>query len=208
MKKIFITIFVFVSTFTTAQTEEIDSLKLNESVKLISIGTKIGMPNLISLNGEITLPFLNNHFAPYIDYGAFNLDINDVESNLNYSEFGINFYFSNKGKGLYASVGKTQLDSEFTFKNLTFEENGEKVIGSAKTNLDINTLNLKLGLKTGGSFYFKFEIGYGIGSVPDSIDFTAISNGITESFSEDVPTIPGLSSRGLLISNFGFGLSF
>lgn len=208
MKKILITIFVFVSTFTTAQTEEIDSLKLNESVKLISIGTKIGMPNLISLNGEITIPFLNNHFAPYIDYGAFNLEINDVDSNLNYTEYGINIYFSNKGKGFYTSVGKAQLGSEFTFKNLTFEENGIKEIGSAKTNLDINTLNLKLGLKTGGSFYFKFEIGYGIGSIPDSIDFTAISNGITESFSEDVPTIPGLSSGGLLISNFGFGLSF
>jgi hypothetical protein len=47
-----------------------------------------------------------------------------------------------------------------------------------------------------------------MGSIPDSIDFIATSNGITESFSEDVPAIPGLSSGGLLISNFGFGLSF
>ena len=208
MKKLFITIFVLFSIITNAQTEAIDSLKLNENVKLISIGAKIGMPNLISLNGEIILPFLNNHFAPYIDFGAFNLDIDDVESNINYSEYGINFYFSGKGKGFYASAGKAQLDSEFTFNNLTFEENGITQIGSATTNLDINTLNLKLGLKTGGPFYFKFEIGYGIGSIPESIDFTAISDGITESFSEDVPTIPGLSSGGLLISNFGFGLSF
>ena len=47
-----------------------------------------------------------------------------------------------------------------------------------------------------------------MGSIPESIDFIATSNGITESFSEDVPAIPGLSSAGLLISNFGFGLSF
>ena len=55
---------------------------------------------------------------------------------------------------------------------------------------------------------FRSEIGYGMGSISDSIDFIATSNGITESFSEDVPAIPGLSSAGLLISNFGFGLSF
>jgi hypothetical protein len=47
-----------------------------------------------------------------------------------------------------------------------------------------------------------------MGSIPESIDFIETSNGITESFSEDVPAIPGLSSGGLLISNFGFGLSF
>jgi len=92
--------------------------------------------------------------------------------------------------------------------NLIFEENGVSQIGSAKTNLDINTLNLKLGFKTGGSIYFRIEIGYGMGSIPESIDFIETSNGITESFSEDVPAIPGLSSGGLLISNFGFGLSF
>ena len=208
MKKLFFLLFTLTSLISYSQSEEIDSLKIEDKSKLISLGAKIGIPNLASLNGEIILPILDNHFAPYIDYGAFNLDIDDTESDLNYAEYGINFYFSNKVKGLYAGAGIAQLDSEFTFNNLTFEENGVSQIGSAKTNLDINTLNLKLGFRTGGSIYFRFEIGYGMGSIPDSIDFVATSNGITESFSEEVPAIPGLSSEGLLISNFGFGLSF
>lgn len=208
MKNLFFLIFTLTSILSFSQSEEIDTLKIEDKSRLISLGAKIGVPNLASLNGEIVLPILDNHFAPYIDYGAFSLDIEDTESSLNYTEYGINFYFSNNGKGLYASAGIAQLDSEFTFNNLTFEENGVSQIGSAKTNLDINTLNLKLGIKTGGSIYFRFEIGYGMGSIPESIDFIATSNGITESFSEDVPAIPGLNSGGLLISNFGFGLSF
>jgi len=208
MKNLFFLIFTLTSIISFSQSEKIDTLKIEDKSRLISLGAKIGIPNLASLNGEIVLPILDNHFAPYIDYGAFNLDIEDTESSLNFTEYGINFYFSNNGKGLYASAGIAQLDSEFTFNNLTFEENGVSQIGSAKTNLDINTLNLKLGFKTGGSIYFRFEIGYGMGSIPESIDFIATSNGITESFSEDVPAIPGLNSGGLLISNFGFGLSF
>ncbi len=171
MKKLFFLLFTLTSLISYSQSEEIDSLKIEDKSKLISLGAKIGIPNLASLNGEIILPILDNHFAPYIDYGAFNLDIDDTESDLNYAEYGINFYFSNKGKGLYAGAGIAQLDSEFTFNNLTFEENGVSQIGSAKTNLDINTLNLKLGFRTGGSIYFRFEIGYGMGSIPDSIDF-------------------------------------
>ena len=208
MKNLFFLLFALASVISFSQTKEIDSLKMEDKSRLISLGAKIGIPNLASLNGEIVLPILDNHFAPFIDYSAFNLEIEDTESDLNYAEYGINFYFSNKGNGLYVGAGMAQLDSEFTFNNLTFEENGVSQIGSAKTNLDINTLNIKLGFKTGGSIYFRFEIGYGMGAIPESIDFIATSNGITDSFSEEVPAIPGLSSGGLLISNFGFGLSF
>ena len=34
---------------------------------------------------------------------------------------------------VYAGAGIAQLDSEFTFNNLTFEDNGVSQIGSAKT---------------------------------------------------------------------------
>ncbi|MDC1394125.1 hypothetical protein N8340_05590 [Flavobacteriaceae bacterium] len=78
-------------------------------------------------------------------------------------------------------AGNGLLKNEFTFNNLTFEENGVSLRGTAKTNLDINTLNLKLGYKTGG---------------------------ITETFSEDIPAIPGIGTNGFAIGNIGFGLSF
>ena len=87
-------------------------------------------------------------------------------------------------------AGNGTLKNEFTFNNLTFEENGVSLRGTAKTNLDINTLNLKLGYKTGGTIYFRIEAGYGIGTIPDALNFTATSGGITETFSEDIPAIP------------------
>jgi len=51
-------------------------------------------------------------------------------------------------------------------------------------------------------------VGYGIGSIPDQLSFTATSNGITEQFTEEIPAIPGIGTNGLLIGNIGFGLSF
>jgi hypothetical protein len=195
-----------VSGFLGAQ--EIQNDPPADSSKLISIGAKLGVPNIISFNGEIILPFLDNHFAPYIDYGAFNIDVEDTETALNYSEYGINFYFGNSGKGLYASAGMAKLSTEFTFNNLTFEDNGVSQKGSASTGLDLNTLNLKLGFKTGGFIFLRVEAGYGMGTIPDRINFTATSGGITESFSEEIPAIPGLNANGLLIGNIGIGLSF
>lgn len=101
-----------------------------------------------------------------------------------------------------------QLSTEFTFNNLTFEDNGVSQKGFASTGLDLNTLNLKLGFKTGGFIFLRVEAGYGMGTIPDRINFTATSGGITESFSEEIPAIPGLNANGLLIGNIGIGLSF
>lgn len=206
MKKTRFLFAIMVSGFLGAQ--EIQNDPPADSSKLISIGTKLGVPNIVSFNGEIILPFLDNHFASYIDYGAFNIDVEDTETALNYSEYGINFYFGNSGKGLYASAGMAQLSTEFTFNNLTFEENGVSQKGSASTGLDLNTLNLKLGFKTGGFIFLRVEAGYGMGTIPDRLNFTATSGGITESFSEEIPAIPGLNANGLLIGNIGIGLSF
>jgi hypothetical protein len=208
MKKLFVVCLIFISSISIAQEIENDTINKKNKAKLISIGTKIGVPNTFSFNGEIILPILNNHLAPYLDYGSINLDVENIETNINYSEYGLNFYFSNKGKGLYASAGMAQLKSEFTFNDLIFEENGVSQIGSASTELDLNTLNLKLGFKTGGLIFLRVEVGYGMGSIPNSLDFTATSNGITETFSEEIPSIPGLNSDGLLVGNIGLGISF
>ena len=89
-----------------------------------------------------------------------------------------------------------------------FEENGVSLKGSATTNLDINSFNFKLGFKTGGLIYVRLEVGYGIGTIPETLNFTGTSGGITETFSEKLPSIPGISSYGLIIGNIGLGLSF
>ncbi|CAI8356107.1 MAG: Uncharacterised protein [Cryomorphaceae bacterium] len=205
MKKILLVILLIFANTILAQDIQMDSLT---KTKKFSFGVKVGAPNILSVNGEFVLPILNNHFAPYIDYGSFNLDIDNTEANMKYIEYGLNFYINKKGKGLYIGAGSGKLTNEFTFKDLEFEENGVSLKGNATTNLDINSFNFKLGFKTGGLIYVRLEVGYGIGTIPDSLNFTATSGGITETFSEDLPSIPGISSNGLIIGNIGLGLSF
>ena len=65
-----------------------------------------------------------------------------------------------------------------------------------------------MGIKSGGTFYFRFELGFGIADIPDSVNFIATYDGITKSFSEELPPIPGISTSGILIGNISFGFSF
>jgi hypothetical protein len=206
MKKIFLMLSLISTAYVSAQDISItDSISKS---KTFSIGVKAGVPNILSLNGEFVLPILNNHIAPFIDYGSFSLDVENTQADLKYLEYGLNIYFGNKGKGLYVGAGSGKLTNEFTFNDLTFEDNGVSLKGSATTSLDINALNLKLGFKSGGLIYFRIEAGYGIGTIPDRLNFTATSGGITETFSEEIPAIPGIGSNGFAIGNIGLGVSF
>jgi len=206
MKKIFLILSLISTAYVSAQDSSITDGASKS--KTISIGVKVGAPNILSLNGEFVLPIFNNHIAPFIDYGSFSLDIENTQADLKYLEYGLNIYFGNKGKGLYVGAGSGKLTNEFTFNDLTFEDNGVSLKGSATTSLDINALNLKLGFKSGGLIYFRIEAGYGIGTIPDRLNFTATSGGITETFSEEIPAIPGIGSNGFAIGNIGLGVSF
>ena len=206
MKKIFLILSIISTAYVSAQ--DISVTNSISKSKTISIGVKAGAPNILSLNGEFVLPILNNHLAPFVDYGSFSLDIENTQADLKYLEYGLNIYFGNKGKGLYVGAGSGKLTNEFTFNDLTFEDNGVSLKGSATTSLDINALNLKLGFKSGGLIYFRIEAGYGIGTIPDRLNFTATSGGITETFSEESPAIPGIGSNGFAIGNIGLGVSF
>ena len=206
MKKIFLILSLISTAYVSAQDSSITDGASKS--KTISIGVKAGAPNILSLNGEFVLPILNNHIAPFIDYGSFSLDIGNTQADLKYLEYGLNIYFGNKGKGLYVGAGSGKLTNEFTFNGLTFEDNGVSLKGSATTSLDINALNLKLGFKSGGLIYFRIEAGYGIGTIPDRLNFTATSGGITETFSEEIPAILGIGSNGFAIGNIGLGVSF
>lgn len=211
MKKIFFITSLFLLTIFTsfAQTESSkeenrDSLK----VKRFSIGLKLGIPNLASGSAELTLPILNNHFAPYIDYSEIPLNFDSVETTIAYTEFGINYYFNKKANGFFIGVGKGSLSTDVTFTNLLFPSGLQSLIGSGSTELNLDTTNFKLGVKTAGTIFFRFELGYGIGKIPDSLNFIASFNGISESFTESIPPIPGLGTSGILIGNIGFGFAF
>jgi len=206
---LFTIILLIVSQFSFAQVKD-DQKRDNDSirVKRFSIGAKIGIPNVIGGEAELVLPILNNHIAPYFDYSGFSLSVLDAEANLTFIEYGANLYLGSKGKGLYLGVGKASLKTAVTFQNLVFQEGFQSLIGEGEGALDISTMNLKLGLKSGGRIFFRFEVGYGMGTIPDAVNFTATLNGITETFSEDIPAIPGLGASGVLIGNIGFGIAF
>ena len=74
--------------------------------------------------------------------------------------------------------------------------------------MDIDAVNLKLGLKTGGTIYLRLEAGFCFTSIPETLTFTATYNNITQTFTEDLPNIPGVSSDGILVGNIGLGFSF
>jgi len=208
-KILFSLIILFTGFVGLAQSEDTkkeskDSIK----VKRLSIGFKLGIPNLASGSAELVLPVLNNHFAPYVDYSRIPLNFDFIETNIAYTEFGVNFYFNKKGNGFFIGVGKGSLSTDITFTNLEFSNALQTIIGSGNTELNLDTTNFKIGLKTGGTIFFRFELGYGVGTIPDLLRFTATANGITEIFTEEIPPIPGLGSEGILIGNIGFGFSF
>lgn len=186
--------------------EKNDSIMV-EKIKRFSIGVKVGVPNIASLNGELILPFAGNRISAYFDYGALNFPIDDTDIETTYTEYGINFYFNSKGKGFYLSAGNGSLSTDYTFNNLDFDD-GAGPTGSGSTELDIDAVNLKLGLKTGGTIYLRLEAGFGFTSVPETLTFTATSNNKTQTFTEQLPNIPGISSDGILIGNLGLGFSF
>jgi hypothetical protein len=210
MKKILLTIFIAFSAIGFAQEvdqqeETIDSLA--PSIKRFSVGLKIGVPNIAGLSLEGVTPLLDNRVAPFVDFSSFDVKDAETEIGLSYSEFGANVYFGNKGKGAYAGIGFGNLSTDLTFyEDLDGGGRGKGTIG-----LDIKSTNLKFGIKTGGRFYFRFEVGYGLTSdVPDDITvtLTEIGGNGTETDTFEVPTIPGVGTNGILLGNFGFGLSF
>ena len=210
MKRLLLIIFIAFGTIGLAQEvdqqdETIDSLA--PSIKRFSVGVKIGVPNIAGLSLEGVTPILDNHVAPFVDFSSFDVKDAETEIGLSYTEFGTNVYFGNKGKGAYAGIGFGKLSTDLTFyENLDGGGRGKGSIG-----LDIKSTNLKFGIKTGGRFYFRFEVGYGLTSdVPDDITvtLTEIGGNGTETDTFEVPTIPGVGTNGILLGNFGFGLSF
>ena len=220
MKKLLLTILMVFSAIGFAQEadqqeETLDSLA--PGIKRFSVGLKIGVPNIAGLSLEGVTPLLDNRVAPFFDYSSFNVNPDEVEVGLSYTEFGTNIYFGNKGKGVYAGIGFGTLSTDLTFTDIVLSDNNENSgSGEATISPSINTTNIKLGIKTGGRFYFRLELGYGFGDIPDTIDvsgnFSYTENGQTitgnGTTTEEFPTIPGVGTSGVIVGNFGFGLSF
>lgn len=195
---------------TSSTTLEIEETK----VKRFSLGAKIGIPNIAGLSAEVTTPLLGNRVAVFFDYSSFDVNPTDVKVGLNYAEYGANIYFKNKGKGAYIGIGFANLDTDLNFENVSFEEEGLRGVGSANVKQALSTTNIKLGVKTGGRIYFRLELGYGFGTIPQEVEVSGSfipegqSTPIIGTETEEFPSIPGVGTEGTLIGNFGFGISF
>ena len=180
----------------------------DNSIKRFSVGVKFGLPYMAVLGAQYTLPFFNNHFAPYFDYSQYSYEKNNEDAQFRFSEFGISYFFNQIGKGLYTGLSYSNLSYDVKFTNVILE-NGSKGYGSEK--IDMRTTNLRIGLKTGGTFYFRIEMGYGLGDIPKKLSFKAIDNfdpRYSQIVTKEIPKISGTSEREMLIGNIGVGISF
>ena len=180
----------------------------DNSPKRFSVGVKFGLPYMAVLSAQYTLPFFNNHFAPYFDYSQYSYEKNNEDAQFSFSEFGISYFFNQIGKGLYAGLSYSNLSYDVKFTDVTLE-NGSKGYGSEK--IDMRTTNLRVGLKTGGTFYFRIEMGYGFGDIPKKLSFKAIDNfdpRYSQIVTKEIPKISGTSEKEMLIGNIGVGISF
>ena len=209
IKKLIIILMTFpIVGFSQFYKEKKSDIIEDNSLKRFSVGVKFGLPYMAVLGAQYTLPFFNNHFAPYFDYSQYSYEKNNEDAQFRFSEFGISYFFNQIGKGLYAGLSYSNLSYDVKFTNVILE-NGSKGYGSEK--IDMRTTNLRIGLKTGGTFYFRIEMGYGLGDIPKKLSFKAIDNfdpRYSQIVTKEIPKISGTSEREMLIGNIGVGISF
>tara|TARA_B100002019_G_C21218716_1_gene573459 strand:+ start:126 stop:761 length:636 start_codon:yes stop_codon:yes gene_type:complete len=209
IKKLIILLMTFpIIGFSQFYKEKKSDIDEDNSPKRFSVGVKFGLPYMAVLGTQYTLPFFNNHFAPYFDYSQYSYEKNNEDAQFSFSEFGISYFFNQIGKGLYAGLSYSNLSYDVKFTDVTLE-NGSKGYGSEK--IDMRTTNLRVGLKTGGTFYFRIEMGYGFGDIPKKLSFKAIDNfdpKYSQIVTKEIPKISGTSEKEMLIGNIGVGISF
>jgi hypothetical protein len=188
----------FAQEVTVTQTTE-----SSESIKPLRIGTKLGVPSLITLNAEYVTPLLDERVAATLDFMSLSKTVDDVTIKYNNFEFGANVYLQETGKGLYASLTYLSFKSTGTFEDVDYDD-GSFGPGTAK--IDFSTVNFKVGAKLGRVFYFRAELGYGFGKIPETVVVKS-SNSVATA-EEDIPSIPGMGSSGTVIFNIGFGFGF
>lgn len=175
----------------------------NESIKPLRLGIKIGSPSVATLSAEYVTPLLDNRVGITLDYLPINPTIDDVSLQLRNLEIGATIYLNNTGKGLYASLSYFNFNTAADVTEVDFDDG---TFGDGSTQLEFGTFNVKLGLKTGRTLFFRAELGYAFGSLPNQLIITS-SNG--NSFTtEPIEDIPVLGTSGFPIFNFGFGVAF
>lgn len=175
---------------------------LSDDLNPLRIGFKLGVPNIATINVEYLTPLWDDRVALSVDYFSLSPNIGDDEVSYSNFELGTNIYFNNTGKGIYVGISYFAFNGDFTLKDVDFDDGS---FGNGKGTVDFNTINLKLGAKIGRTFYFRIEVGYGLGDIPNTIVVRG-ENG--QSSSEDISDVASYIGSGVPVFNLGFGWAF
>lgn len=186
------------------QTEE-------KKVRPFRIGAKLGFPNIIGGNIEYVTPLFNDKLAVNLDYSMIKSDwlgfdeeaeAENNELDLTYIEGGLNYYFFKPGRGLYGGLSYGNIKAKGTIVHQEFRDIVDTSHGS---------LNVKLGAKLGGLFYFRPEIGYAFSPLPETIETTRVyndGNSETRRISFDTDGTPYALFFSGFMANIGIGFAF
>ncbi|MBT8385062.1 MAG: hypothetical protein KJO83_05045 [Bacteroidia bacterium] len=190
-----------------------DNVPVLEELNPYRVGLKIGAPIVIGIDLEYVTPLFENRVAPFIDFTSLKYNDDGDIYRSNVFEVGTNVYFDNKGigEGFYGALSYGHIN--FKMDRIDYEVDANRQFtGVAKSETKVGTFNVKVGARFGEKFYFRTEIGYGFGSIPESISSTGIMNGaqvtVEEDISEDLRDFPIAGKNGTLLFNIGFGYAF
>jgi hypothetical protein len=180
------------------------NLPKKKDINPLRIGVKVGVPSFFTINVEYVTPLLDNHVAFAIDYFPLVVNALDTEGKFKNFEIGSNIYLKNTGKGIYGGLSYYSFNAEATnIQDIDFDDGTS---GTGEATIKFNTFNLKLGAKLGRAFYFRIELGYGFGKIPETIVLTSKDG--NSSTTEDIEETLSFLGAGVPILNFGIGYSF
>lgn len=189
------------------------NVPFNEDLNMYRVGLKIGSPIVIGLGLEYVTPLYENRIAPFIDYSTLRYRNDGDTYRSNVFEVGTNIYLNNngEGKGLYGGLSYGHIN--FKMDRIDYRaDDGRQFTGVAKSVTKVGLFNAKVGIKLGNKFYFRTEMGYGFGTIPETIKSTGIINGtlvtVEEDISKDLKDFPTAGKNGTLLFNIGVGYEF
>lgn len=202
---------IIIDSITTHQEELISEegvfpekkIEKQKSVRPLRLGLKVGSPNIATLNLEYLTPLADNRISVTADYMGFSKSFAEGLVRFSSFEIGTNIYFNNKGRGFYGSLSYSSLSTIIGYKDYKFPQD---IVLDGEADFKFSTFNTKIGVKLGRTVFFRAEVGYAFGKIPQSIMVESIEFHFSDF--DEIPKIPGVSSSGLLLFNIGFGVAF
>ena len=181
--------------------------------KPIRIEGKFGVPNIVGGSVEYLLPelgneFIDNSIAPYVDFSAFGLTLDETtDMGFTYFGFGGKYYLDQQVKslglpgtmqGVFGGLGFGRMSLELTDNEWFSFEHGD---GTATGSIGTNMFQIKLGKRwIWGPLTVCVETGYALGSMDDKVKVDIeYDDGTTETDTEDISDVPlGVGTIGAL----------